>query len=145
MRRKLTGIAAKGQRLACAGLAEIVSDQSGQQGLVNMSDAERDGDRAFAARPSRAGPAVWKPEDGKARFSAVVRSAQQGRPQHVSVRGHAAVVVLAAADDARLAPAAAGRSLASLFGDSPFAGMDEFEDVLVRERAPVREPPDFAA
>jgi hypothetical protein len=54
-------------------------------------------------------------------------------------------VILAAADYARLAPAAANRSLASLFGDSPFARMDEFDDGLMRERAPVREPPDFAA
>ena len=60
-------------------------------------------------------------------------------------RGQAAVVILAAADYARLAPAAASRSLASLFADSPFARLDGFDDSLVRERAPVREAPDFAA
>jgi len=53
------------------------------------------------------------------------------------------VVVLSAADYARLAPAASSHSLAALFADSPFARLDEFDAALVRERAPVREAPDF--
>jgi len=110
-----------------------------------MSGAEEGASREWPARSSRGGPPVWKLEDAKARFSEVVRLAQQGKPQHVSVRGQAAVVILAAADYARLAPAAASRSLAALFADSPFARLDDFEDSLVRERAPVREAPDFAA
>jgi len=105
-----------------------------------MSQAQDD-----TRRLSNAGTAVWKLEDAKARFSEVVRLAEQGRPQHVSVRGREAVVILAAAEYARLAPAASGRSLAALFADSPFGRLDGFEDSLVRERAPVREPPDFAA
>jgi prevent-host-death family protein len=90
-----------------------------------------------------AGAASWKLEDAKARFSEVVRLAESGVPQHVSVRGRAAVVILAAADYARLAPAATSGSLASLFADSPFARLDDFDDVLVRERAPVRDAPTF--
>jgi prevent-host-death family protein len=87
--------------------------------------------------------ASWKLEDAKARFSEVVKLAERGRPQHVSVRGRPAVVVLSAADYARLAPAATRPSLASLFADSPFARLDDFDDLLVRERAPVRDAPVF--
>lgn len=53
------------------------------------------------------------------------------------------MVILAAADYARLAPAATHGSLASLFADSPFAPLDGFDDVLVRERSPVRDAPTF--
>jgi len=86
--------------------------------------------------------ASWKLEDAKARFSEVVRLAESGAPQHVSVRGRAAVVILAAKDYARLAPAASG-SLASLFADGPFAHLDDFDDAVVRERASVRDAPVF--
>jgi prevent-host-death family protein len=87
--------------------------------------------------------ASWKLEDAKARFSEVVRLAESGVPQHVSVRGRPAVVILAAGDYARLAPAANSGSLADLFADSPFAHLDDFDDVLVRERSPVRDAPTF--
>jgi len=55
------------------------------------------------------------------------------------------VVILAAAEYARLAPAASSPSLAALFAESPFARLDDLEDSLVRERSPVREAPDFEA
>lgn len=73
----------------------------------------------------------------------MVRLAESGIPQHVSVRGRPAVVILSAADYARLAPAATSTSLASLFADSPFAHLKDFDDVLVRERPPVRDAPVF--
>ncbi len=98
--------------------------------------------RPLDADPA-AGTASWKLEDAKARFSEVVRLAEAGAPQHVSVRGRPAVVVLAAADYARLAPAAASETLASLFGDGPFARLDDFDDLLVRERPVTRDPVDF--
>jgi prevent-host-death family protein len=91
----------------------------------------------------RTGTASWKLEDAKARFSEVVRLAESGAPQHVSVRGRQAVVILSASDYARLAPAATSTSLASLFADSPFAGLHDFDDVLGRERPPVRDAPVF--
>jgi antitoxin Phd len=96
------------------------------------------------SNPDRAAPdsAVWKLEDAKARFSEVVRLAEQGVPQRVSVRGREAVVVLSAQTYARLAPAARG-SLAALFGEGPFTRLDDFDDALVRERAPVRDPEAF--
>jgi prevent-host-death family protein len=89
------------------------------------------------------GSASWKLEDAKARFSEVVRLAEGGAPQHVSVRGRPAVVILAAADYARLAPAATSTSLASLFADSPFARLHDFDGAEVRERPPVRDAPVF--
>ena len=98
--------------------------------------------RSTEASPDH-GAASWKLEDAKARFSEVVRLAENGVPQHVSVRGRAAVVILSAADYARLAPAATSGSLASLFADSRFADLDAFDDVLVRERPVVRDAPAF--
>lgn len=44
----------------------------------------------------------WKLQDAKNRFSAVVREAMAGYPQHVTRHGKPAVVVLAAADYERL-------------------------------------------
>lgn len=85
----------------------------------------------------------WKLEDAKARFSELVRQARERGPQRVTVRGQDAVVVLSADDYARLAPAAAATSLAALFGEGPFARLDDFDDALVRERSPHRDAPDF--
>jgi hypothetical protein len=53
------------------------------------------------------------------------------------------VVVLSAADFARLSPAAASSNLAALFADGPLARLDDFETNLVRERAPMRDAPAF--
>ena len=49
------------------------------------------------------GPATWKLEDAKARFSEVVRRAHDEGPQAVTVRGRRAVVILDAEDYERLA------------------------------------------
>jgi prevent-host-death family protein len=84
-------------------------------------------------------------EEAKARFSELVRRARERGPQRVTVHGQDAVVVLSAADYARLAPAAAKPSLAALFAESPFARLEGFDDSLLRERAPVRDAPDFKA
>ena len=93
--------------------------------------------------PPRSRAGAWKLEDAKARFSEVVRLARASGPQHVTVRGQEAVVVLSAIDYARLAPAATSPSLAVLFGEGPFARLDDFEQHLVREQASVREAPEF--
>ncbi len=92
-----------------------------------------------------AGLPSWKLEDAKARFTEVLRLARECGPQRVTVHGRDAVVVVSAAEYARLAPAAAKTSLAALFADSAFACLEQFEDSLARERAPVREAPDFEA
>jgi antitoxin Phd len=92
-----------------------------------------------------AGLPSWKLEGAKARFSEVVRLARERGPQRVTVHGRDAVVVVSAADYARLAPAAAKTSLAALFADGPFSRLERFEDSLVRARAPVRDVPDLEA
>jgi prevent-host-death family protein len=99
--------------------------------------------RAQQAGPRNPDSSTWRLDDAKARFSELVRRARQGVPQHVSVRGQDAVVVLSAADFARLAPAAASSTLAALFADSPLARLDDFEANVVRERASVRDAPAF--
>ena len=94
-------------------------------------------DLAAAALPT------WKLEDAKARFSEVVRLAREQGPQRVTLRGQDAVVVLSAADYARLAPAAAKPTLFALFAESPFAHLNDFDAQLVHEKAPVRDVPEF--
>lgn len=48
----------------------------------------------------------WRLEEAKARFSEVVRRARSEGPQHVTVRGQAAVVVISAEELQRLLPPA---------------------------------------
>lgn len=48
--------------------------------------------------------ATWRLEEAKARFSEVVRRARTDGPQHVTVRGQDAVVVIAVEELARLLP-----------------------------------------
>lgn len=97
-------------------------------------------------KPKRAAALpAWKLEDAKARFSEIVRLARERGPQRVTVRGQDAVVVLSAADYARLAPAAAKPTLLALFAESPFAALEDFGEQLVREKAPFRDLPDFEA
>ncbi len=93
--------------------------------------------------PAAAALPAWKLEDAKARFSEVVRLACKRGPQRVTVRGQDAVVVLSAADYARLAPAAAKPTLFALFADGPFARLKDFDEQLVHEKAPVRDVPEF--
>ena len=95
--------------------------------------------RSDGAATDPAGSAAWKLEDAKARFSEVVRLAEQGVPQRVSVRGRDAVVIMSAEAYAQMAPAASG-SLAALFGEGPFTRLDVFEDALTSERVPLRDP-----
>ena len=47
-------------------------------------------------------PPAWRLQDAKSRFSALVDSALQGVPQHVTRRGKQAVVVVSAQDFAAL-------------------------------------------
>jgi len=55
------------------------------------------------------GSGRWKLEDAKARFSELVRRANDEGPQTVTVRGREAVVVLGAAEYEKLRPVAPER------------------------------------
>lgn len=97
--------------------------------------------RKKGARPPGRSPAVlarlraWKLEEAKARFSELVRLAREHAPQRVTVHGEDAVIVLSAADYARLAPMAEQPSLHTLLSHSPLKDLD-FEQAGVR--SPVR-------
>jgi len=54
--------------------------------------------------PPAPASATWRLEEAKARFSEVVRRARTDGPQHVTVRGQDAVVVIAVEELARLLP-----------------------------------------
>ena len=58
---------------------------------------------------------MWTLQDAKNRFSAVVDAALAGQPQEVSRRGKPAVVVLSAAEYARMRDAAEAVAFYSLF------------------------------
>jgi prevent-host-death family protein len=51
---------------------------------------------------TRSGRSNWPLQDAKARFSELVRRAREQGPQHVSVRGEPAVVVVSEEEFARL-------------------------------------------
>jgi len=79
--------------------------------------------------------AAWQLQDAKARFSALVRQAQQQGPQHISVHGKPAVVVLSDADYRRLQARSNKPSFTKLMRESPFVGLElSFE----RDRSLVR-------
>ena len=100
--------------------------------------------RSTTDRPSKSpGTQPWRLEQAKARFSEVVRLAREAGPQHVTVHGRDAVVVVSAEDYARLSPSAAAPTLAALFGTGPFARLEDFDKGLVREKSPVRDAVKF--
>jgi prevent-host-death family protein len=90
---------------------------------------------ANSGRPlqHRVGPArqpSWKLEDAKARFSEVVRLARSEGPQHVTVRGKDAVVVIAVEELEKLLPPKAPRQDLGTF----LRGLNLGELDLTRER-----------
>ena len=68
--------------------------------------------------------ATWRLQDAKARFSELVRKARSEGPQHVTVHGREAVVVLSEAEFRRLKGSRSGRSLVELLADSPLKDVD---------------------
>jgi prevent-host-death family protein len=66
----------------------------------------------------------WKLEDAKARFSEVVRLAQDNAPQRITVRGEDAVVIISAKEFAKLLPLLEQPSLHRLLCHSPLNRLD---------------------
>lgn len=80
--------------------------------------------RARATRKPAGAPKAWTLREAKSRFSEVVRLAQH-RPQRVTSRGQAAVVVLSVAEYDRLRQRQRPkRSLVEFLASAPFAGLD---------------------
>lgn len=76
----------------------------------------------------------WQVQEAKARFSELMRGADEAGPQTITVRGRRAAVLLSAKDYDRLS----GRkpSLTELMRASPMAGIDLAID---RDRSPARD------
>src|SRR5277367_3709744 len=71
----------------------------------------------------------WKLEDAKARFSEVVRLARSEGPQHVTVRGKDAVVVISVEELEKLLPPKVPRQgLAEFLRGLDLAGLDLTRD-----------------
>ena len=83
--------------------------------------------------PVRAG--YWVLQDAKARFSELVRLVHSEGPQHVTVHGREAVVVISAEDFRRLTDERTGQALVDAFRASPYP---EFEIAPGRSPMPVR-------
>src|SRR6267142_4581173 len=75
----------------------------------------------------------WRLQDAKARFSEVVREAQQRGPQRVTLHGKDAVVIVGAAEFDRLQRPLTGRDIINALAGSPLADVP-FERLSVRSK-----------
>ena len=76
---------------------------------------------ATTARPSRT---RWRLQDAKARFSELVRLAHSDGPQHVTLHGKDAVVIVDAAEFQRLQGERTGQLLVDALQASPHRGVE---------------------
>lgn len=99
--------------------------------LVSMTRINRR-PKSAKATPSAAKPGHWRLQDAKARFSELVRKVRSEGPQHVTVHGLDAVVIMAAEDFRRLHGDRTGRALIEAIQSSPRRDVD-----LTAARAPM--------
>jgi prevent-host-death family protein len=71
------------------------------------------------AMPARAASTAWRLQDAKARFSEVVRLANQEGPQRVTLHGREAVVIVDAEEFRRLQGERTGQQLIDALRASP--------------------------
>lgn len=71
--------------------------------------------------------ATWPLGQAKARFSEVVRRARTGQPQHVTVHGRDAVVIVASTEFERLTSREVSPTLHELLSGSPLRRVEEAE------------------
>jgi prevent-host-death family protein len=84
-------------------------------------------------RGSGSGPGRWRLQDAKARFSEVVRDAQQRGPQRVTLHGKDAVVIVGAEEFDRLQRPVTGRDIVAALAASPLAEV-EFDRLTVESK-----------
>src|SRR4030081_3419198 len=75
----------------------------------------------------------WRLQDAKARFSEVVREAQQRGPQRVTLHGKDAVVIVGADEFDRLQHPLTGRDIVTVLAVSPLAEV-KFDRLTVKSR-----------
>ena len=89
-----------------------------------------------AASSSPTPPRRWRLQDAKARFSELVRLAHSDGPQHVTLHGRDAVVVIDATEFQRLQGGRSGQLLIDTLQTSPHR---EIEIAPARSGMPVRD------
>ena len=77
-----------------------------------------------APAPSRPARSRWPLQDAKARFSELVRLAHSEGPQHVTLHGRDAVVVVDAGEFQRLKGERTGQLLIDALAASPHRGIE---------------------
>ena len=75
----------------------------------------------------------WRLQDAKARFSEVVREAQQRGPQRVTLHGKDAVVIVGADEFDRLRRPVTGRDIVAALAASPLAEV-RFDRLTIKSR-----------
>jgi prevent-host-death family protein len=100
-----------------------------------MTKLVRSGSKPKSQRAPKPRPRSWALQDAKASFSEVVRRAREDGPQHVTVHGKDAVVIVSAEEFGRLAGRAKHPTLRSLLASSP---LNDLELDLERPRVVVR-------
>lgn len=75
-------------------------------------------------KTSRPNSEPWSLQNAKARFSELVRRAQGEGPQHVTIHGRDAVVVLSEPDYSQLKGGRSGKLLVDLLAGSPLTGVE---------------------
>src|SRR6266550_7942245 len=91
---------------------------------------------AIAGKPTstkKSRPGRWRLQDAKARFSEVVREAQQRGPQRVTLHGKDAVVIVGADEFDRLQRPMTGRDIVAALAASPLAEV-KFDRLTIRSR-----------
>lgn len=89
----------------------------------------------IAKKPSAPSYARWSLQDAKARFSELVRLAHSAGPQHVTLHGRDAVVIVDADEFRKLSGARTGQILVDVLQASPHREVDLASR---REAMPVR-------
>src|ERR1700722_8356333 len=82
---------------------------------------------------SRSRTGRWRLQDAKARFSEVVREAQQRGPQRVTLHGRDDVVIVGAAEFDRLQHPVTGRDIVTALAASPLAEL-KFDRLTIKSR-----------
>lgn len=80
--------------------------------------------------------AQWQLQEAKAKFSELIRRAQNEGPQHVTIHGREGVVVLTAEEFRRLRGGLTGRELIKAIQASPYRSVEIEPE---RSRMPVRD------
>src|SRR5665213_1181759 len=92
--------------------------------MTRLSKSKLSTSKGGKGRPPKGRSGYWLLQDAKARFSELVRKVRSEGPQHVTVHGRDAVVVISAEEFRRLKGVATGRALIDAVQASPYRDLD---------------------